>query len=135
MKAVERKLNKAQLAIIWLLVVSLLLAAAYATVIIIVNKKAPSGSGSAKPTLTPLEGESTYLNQLIAYPSVEEGNITFIEMSNKNGRFGVSRYPDDLGNFLFHYYIDGQEGAIPYTPPIISAEGESLAEHSDEEEN
>lgn len=124
MKAVERKLNKAQLAIIWLLVISLLLAAAYATVIIIVNKKAPSGSGSAKPTLTPLEGESTYLNQLIAYPSVEEGNITFIEMSNKNGRFGVSRYPDDLGNFLFHYYIDGQEGAIPYTPPIISAEGE-----------
>ena len=124
MKAVERKLNKTQLAIVWLLVISLLLAAAYVTVIVIANRKAGSGSSSNGTTLTPLEGESTYLNQLIAYPSVEEGNITFIELENKNGKFGVSRYPDDLGNFLFHYYVDGQEGAIPYTPPIINAEGE-----------
>lgn len=124
MKAVERKLNKAQLAIIWLLIISLVLAIAYVGVIVAVNKLANKGSSSGRPTLTPLPGESTYLNQLIAYPTVEEGNITFIEIENKKGRFGVSRYPNDLGNFLFHYYIDGQEGAIPYTPPIINAEGE-----------
>ena len=124
MKAVERKLNKTQLAIIWLLVISLLLAAAYVTVIVIVNKRAFGGTSSGTSNLTPLPGESTYLNQLIAYPTVEEGNITFIEVENKNGKFGVSRYPNDLGNFLFHYYVDGQEGAIPYTPPIINAEGE-----------
>ena len=124
MKVVERKLNKTQLAIIWLLVISLLLAAAYVTVIVIVNKKATGGTSSGSTNLTPLPGESTYLNQLIAYPTIEESNITFIELENKNGRFGVSRYPNDLGNFLFHYYVDGEEGAIPYTPPIINAEGE-----------
>ena len=125
MKIVERKLNKAQLAIIWLLVASILLAAAYATVIVIANKRAQNSTGSsAKPALTPMEGESLYLNQLVAYPTVQEGEITFIQIKNDYGTFGVSRYPNDLGNFLFHYYIDGQEGAIPYTPPIISAEGE-----------
>ena len=124
MKAVERKLNKAQLAIIWLLIISLVLAIAYVGVIVAVNKLANKGQSSGGTTLTPLPGESTYLNQLIAYPTVEEGNITFIEIENKHGRFGVSRYPNDLGNFLFHYYVDGQEGAIPYTPPIIGAEGE-----------
>ena len=126
MKAVERKLTKAQLAIIWLLVAAILFAAAYATVIVIVNKRASSGSslGSTAPSLTPLEGESVYLNQLVAYPTVEEGQITFMQIKNSYGTFGVSRYPDDLGNFLFHYYIDGKEGAIPYNPPIVNAEGE-----------
>ena len=100
MKAVERKLNKAQLAIIWLLIISLVLAIAYVGVIVAVNKLANKGQSSGGTTLTPLPGESTYLNQLIAYPTVEEGNITFIEIENKHGRFGVSRYPNDLGNFV-----------------------------------
>ena len=124
MKAVERKLKKSHLAIIWLLVISLLLAAAYVAVIVIATKRAGSSSSSGGSTLNPIEGEGTYLNQLVAYPTIEEAQITFIEIENKNGRFGVSRYPNDLGNFLFHYYVDGEEGAIPYTPPIISAEGE-----------
>ena len=124
MKAVERKLKKSHLAIIWLLVISLLLAAAYVAVIVIATKRQGSGSGSGGTTLTPIEGEGTYLNQIVAYPTIEESQITFIEIENKNGRFGVSRYPNDLGNFLFHYYVDGKEGAIPYTPPIIGAEGE-----------
>ena len=70
-----------------------------------------------------LEGEGTYLNQMVAYPAIQESQMLFIEISNKTGRFGVSRYPNDRGNFLFHYYVDGQEGAIPYTPPIVNAEG------------
>lgn len=124
MKAVERKINKAQLAIIWLLVISLLLAAAYVTVIVVVNKRAGNGMAQGAPAPKPLEGESTYLNQLIAYPSIEEAEITFIEIENKKGKFGVSRYPNDLGSFLFHYYVDGKEGAVPYMPPIMNAEGE-----------
>ena len=124
MKAVERKLKKSHLAIIWLLVISLLLAAAYVAVIVIANRRAGTGSSSAGNTITPIEGEGIYLNQLVAYPSIEEGQITFIEIENKNGKFGVSRYPNDLGNFLFHYYVDGQEGSIPYMPPILNAEGE-----------
>ena len=124
MKAVERKLNKAQIATIWLLIISVLLAAAWLTVTLVVKKLASSQggtSGTAKPEI--MEGESTYLNRLVAYPMIEEGEITYIEIKNKTGNFGLSRYPDDRGSFLFHYYIDGKEGAIPYTPPIVNAEG------------
>jgi hypothetical protein len=124
-KAVERKLNKAQIATIWLLVISILLAAAWLTVSL-VAKKLASGqggqSGAGKPEI--MEGESTYLNQLVAYPMIEEGEITYVEVKNKTGNFGLSRYPDDRGSFLFHYYVDGKEGAIPYTPPIMNAEGD-----------
>ena len=125
MKAVEkRKLNKAQLATVWLLIISVILIAAYVTVIAVVNKLASnnSSSGSGKPDV--MEGEGTYLNQLVAYPSIEEAQITFIEVKNPKGKFGLSRYPDDKGSFIFHYYVDGQEGAVTYTPPICGAEGD-----------
>ncbi|MBQ7343478.1 MAG: hypothetical protein IJW53_01795 [Clostridia bacterium] len=125
MKAVERKLNKAQITTIWLLIISVLLAAAWLTVsLVIKNLSSQGGSSSGNQAPTPLEGEATYLNQLVAYPTIEEGEITYIEIKNKTGDFGVSRYPDDNGSFLFHYYVDGQEGAIPYTPPIMGAEGD-----------
>ena len=124
MKAVERKLNKAQLVTIWLLILSLVFAAAYVTLILVARKLASENTGSGS-TNTPeiMEGEGTYLNQLIAYPSIEESQITFLEVKNSKGKFGLSRYPDDLSSFIFHYYVDGQEGAVTYAPPITSAEG------------
>ena len=124
MKAVERKLNKAQLVTIWLLILSLVFAAAYVTLILVARKLASENTGSSGTT-TPeiMEGEGTYLNQLIAYPSIEESQITFLEVKNSQGKFGLSRYPDDLSSFIFHYYVDGQEGAVTYAPPITSAEG------------
>ena len=126
MKAVERKLNKAQLAIVWLLVITLVLAAAYVTLVVVARKlsEAASGVGSSSTAPTPLEGESVYLNQLVAYPTVDENNITFIEIENEHGRFGVSRYPNDLGAFLFHYYEGDDETTIPYMPPILGSEAD-----------
>ena len=124
MKTVERKLNKAQIATIWLLIISVLLAAAWLSVTLVIKKLASNNGGSSGGSAPELmEGEATYLNQTVAYPMIEEGRITFIEVKNKSGNFGVSRYPDDRGSFLFHYYVDGKEGAIPYTPPIMGAEG------------
>ena len=123
MRAVERKLNKKQLVTVWLLIISVVLAAAYAAVMIVIKKRATGAEEQNKVTLTPLEGEALYLNQLIAYPPIEEAQITFLEISNKTGKFGVSRYPDDRGSFLFHYYVDGQKEFIPYMPPITGAEG------------
>lgn len=126
MRAVERKLSKAQIATIWLLIISLVLAAACLTTVLVIKKISENNKGNGqtveKPELKP--GESTYLNQMIAYPWIEEGQILFVELKNKTGNFGLSRYPDDQGSFLFHYYVDGKEGAIPYTPPIVGAEGE-----------
>ena len=61
---------------------------------------------------------------LFRSPTIEEGEILFIEIENTSGKFGVSRYPDESGSFIFHYYVDGEERAIPYTPPITGAEGD-----------
>ena len=124
MKTVERKLNKAQIATIWLLIISVLLTAGIITVVAIANYKAKnqSNNSSTGATLDLKPGESSYLNQRIVYPSIEESEILFLDIQNKDGRFGMSRYPNEQGNFLFHYYVDGEEKAIPYTPPITGAE-------------
>ena len=124
MKVVERKLNKAQIATIWLLIISVLLTAGIITVVAIANYKAKnqSNNSSTGATLDLKPGESSYLNQRIVYPSIEESEILFLDIQNKEGRFGMSRYPNEQGNFLFHYYVDGEEKAIPYTPPITGAE-------------
>jgi hypothetical protein len=124
-KVVERKLNKAQIATIWLLIISVLLTAGIITVVAIANyqKKNQTGTSSGGSSLDLKPGESTYLNQRVVYPSIEESEILFLEISNSDGKFGVSRYPDENGSFLFHYYVDGEEQAIPYTPPIVGAEG------------
>ena len=109
MKKVERKLSKAQITTICLLVVSIILGAAYFTVSAILKNKSSGSTPSTRPSLDLLEGESSYLNQPVAYPSIEESDILAIEVNNPTGRFGVSRYPDDLGSFMFHYYVNGIE--------------------------
>ena len=125
MKAVERKLNKAQLATIWLLIISLLLTGAYVISLVIVNKRAKENTGSttANAPLDIKDGEGVYLNTLIAYPRIKESEILFMEITGGGEKYGVSRYPDDNGSFFFHYYVDGQKESIPYMPPIVSAEG------------
>lgn len=125
MKAVERKLNKAQLATIWLLIISVLLAGAYAISIAIVNKRAKDNAASNgnNTVLDVREGEGVYLNTPIAYPRITESEILFMEISGGGEKYGVSRYPNDDGGFIFHYYVDGQKESIPYMPPIMTAEG------------
>ena len=124
MKIVERKLNKAQIATIWLLIISVLLTAGIITAIAIANHlaKKQTNNSSGGNTLDIRPGESAYLNQRIAYPSIEEAEILFLEIENKSGRFGVSREEDETGDFLFHYYEGGEKNLIPYVPPIVGAE-------------
>ena len=130
MKAVERKLNKAQLATVWLLIISVLLTVAYVTVILVANYISSKNSGSNGIDLPkPMEGEDTYLNQLVAYPAIEESQITFLEVTNSKGKFGISRYPDDKGGFIFHYYLKNEDGTYQdessvYMPPISGTEND-----------
>ena len=56
MKAVERKLNKAQLVTIWLLIISLVLATAYITLILVARKLASSNSGSTGSNIPEIIG-------------------------------------------------------------------------------
>ena len=127
MRSVEKKLSKSQIFTICLLIISILLTASYFVIDAIIQKRLEellnSSSGSTS-NIEILDGESIYLNQPVAYPTIEESEILFLEVENSDGRFGVSRYPDEQGSFIFHYYVDGKEQAIPYTPPITGAEGE-----------
>ena len=128
MKVVNKKLNKSQLITIWLLVASVLLLAAYFVVSAISDKMAQNNSNKPSSTVDIKPGESSYLNQPIAYPSIQENQILLLQVNGPKGKFDLSRYPDDQGSFMFHYYVDGEDGqeksvAIPYVPPIYGAEG------------
>ena len=125
MKVVNKKLNKAQLATICLLIASIVFLGAYFTVGAIADNIASNQTGSSNTgnKLELWEGESTYLNQPVAYPSIQEKQMLVLRVDGPEGKFDISRYPDDQGSFMFHYYVDGQENSIPYVPPIYSAEG------------
>ena len=124
MKVVNKKLNKAQLATVCLLVVSILLLSAYLLVSAIIKNRAsaPSGNTGSGSSLELWEGESSYLNQPVAYPAIQEKQILLLRVDGPEGKFDIARYPDDQGSFMFHYYVDGEEKSIPYVPPIYSAE-------------
>ena len=69
-----------------------------------------------------LNGESLHLNHPIAYPYVKESQITSIEIQRPNDSFSLTRSEDYSNDFVFKYYIDGQNEAITYAPPITNAE-------------
>ncbi len=119
MKQIKRKLNNRQIATICLLIASILFLSAYVVISVVIANIDNNNSGTDAP-LDLLPGESSYLNQPIAYPTVNESAMLTIEVNIKGDRYGVSRYPDDLGSFMFHYYKDGSEEIIPYIPPIYS---------------
>lgn len=67
-----------------------------------------------------LDGESSYLNHPIAYPHIEESQITSISIQGPNDDFSLTRSEDYSDSFVF--YIDGQDEVTTYAPPITDAE-------------
>ena len=67
-----------------------------------------------------LDGESSYLNHPIAYPHIEESQITSISIQGPNNDFTLTRSEDYSDSFVF--YIDGQDEVKTYAPPITDAE-------------
>ena len=125
MKVVNKKLNRSQLVTICLLVASILLLAAYFTVSAIAKNMTSDSTETPNTGSFELqEGESSYLNQPVAYPAIQEKQILLLQIDGPEGKFDISRYPDDQGSFMFHYYVDGEKNSIPYVPPIYSAEGD-----------
>ena len=128
MKVVNKKLSKAQLATICLLIASIVFLGAYFAISAISKKLASNNSGNTRPSapsIELIEGESSYLNQPVAYPAVQENQILLLQVDGPSGKFDISRYPDDQGSFMFHYYTDDEKSvAIPYIPPIYGAEGD-----------
>ena len=112
MKKVERKLNKAQLATIWLLIISVVLTGAYLIFLAIANKRAleAENAANAQALIELKPGESySFNNSPMAYPAIAEKEILFVDITNHKTeeRFGIFREPDENdqpnGSFMFHY--------------------------------
>ena len=69
-----------------------------------------------------LEGESLHLNHPVAYPYIQESQITSIEVIGPNEIFSLTRSKDYSNDFVFNYRISIQDEPIIYAPPITNAE-------------
>jgi hypothetical protein len=116
MKYVKRKTNKIHLAIALLISFAVLLA--LAVVLGLTLFKDDIQPESEKPEI--LEGEDIYYNMAIAYPVVEEKNITMIGVKNKNGAYDLVR-PDEGGTMLL-CYTDKNGDTKVYYPSILAEE-------------
>ena len=119
MKQIEKKnLSRTTIIIIALCVILALLVGTY---FIVKGVKKSTGTKTEPPTILP--GEAIYGNMTLAYPRVEEVNITHLLVRNKNGSFDLIRYPDENGKMWLSYDNgDGVENMIPYAPPIMSTD-------------
>ena len=127
MRKVERKLNKAQLITVWLLIISVLLTCAYISVYVIAKRRAQKQSQTDKGSvITDIrEGEAlSSVGMPLAYPEIAEKEILFVDIENRkaNERYGIFREPDannkPNGRFLFQYYSKDINDFLTYMPPI-----------------
>ncbi len=91
-----------------------MLAAAIITGVVYANK---GKSEDKKDPPEIMDGESTLYNYAIAYPTMNEGDITYIDISSVNGGYGMSR-PEDGDNFEF-YSVDKDGNVKIYYPDIV----------------
>ena len=125
MKQVKKfKLSKTHKLLIIMAAVLALLIGAYFIISAIADSKTPDEPEKTPPPQI-LDGEALYLNQAVAYPRLEEGQILSILVSNKEGTFDMTRWPDEKGCFWLGYDAgDGVEHMVQYIPPIVDAEGD-----------
>lgn len=129
-ESIARSKKKMRMTLILLAVFIVLLAAAIIAAVII-DKKA-SEAGTTTTTVPPeiIEGEGLYRNYAVAYPVVEDEDITRITVNNttlKDGYFTLYRSDAVDDDFLFAY-MDGGEIKVYY--PSICDDDTSF-EYSD----
>ena len=125
MKQVKKfRLGKTGKMIVIMCSVLALLIAAYFIITAIANSRTPAPEEEKTPPEL-MAGEALYLNQTVAYPRLEEGKILSILVTNSEGTFDMTRWPDEKGCFWLGYDAgDGIEHMVQYIPPIVDAEGE-----------
>ena len=123
MKTVTKnKLSKAKIGLIALAAALVLLIIAYIVISLIIGAIEKENANKL-PDIREELGESIYAGQPIAYDRLSEAEILSIVVDNDNGKFDLSRWPDDKGEFWFGYQpIGGEEQMVQYIPPILSAE-------------
>ena len=101
---------------------ALLVSAVLCAVLIPILNSQDDPTPSNPPEIMP--GEAIYLNTTVAYPMVNQANITYILVENENGTFDMTR-PDAAGAFWFSYDLGGgAQNTVLYAPPIMETEGE-----------
>ena len=129
MKKVEkRRLSKNLLHLIILGVMLILLIGALFIVRAVSKNKAQGGGGTVTlPDIREELGESSYINVPLAYPRIEESQMNYLLVYNRDDKgnlrtFDLTALSD--GSFILSYSLDGStKNMIPYIPSIVSAEG------------
>lgn len=129
-ESIARSKKKMRTTLILLGVFVILLAGAIVASVLI--KNSVSGNGDKTPTVPPeiIAGEGIYRNNAVAYPVVEDKNITRITVNNstlKDGYFTFYRSEVVDNDFLFAYMDNGE---IKVYFPSICDEDSSF-EYSD----
>ncbi len=127
MKKVEKfKLQKNHKILIITAAVLVLLVAAYFVIGAIASYlKKKNQTEAETPYYNEALGELLYLGNAIAYSPIEERDILSILISNEEGVFDLTRYPDDNGYFWIGYDDgNGVKNMAQYIPPIMDVEGD-----------
>jgi len=121
-----KTVKKQRIAKQWIALIALLAVFAALLGVYFIVEAVNASSQTEPPKTEPPEifdGESSYLNRPLAYPLLEQSEIQYIYISNENGTFDLTR-PDEKGCFWLSYDNgNGIQNAVPYQPPILSAEG------------
>ncbi len=120
MKAVKKfKLQKNHITLIVLSLVLVLLIAGYLIVDAVI---AALPDEKEKPTYDLEEGESLFAGVPVAYPRVEEKQMTYIYIDNHEATFDLTRMGSEF--VLGFGDLDGDKIPDSYLPPIVGAEGD-----------
>ncbi len=119
MKQVTKKINKAQITTICLLIAAILFSAAYLVIKkIILTAQTDSTDTSS---LEIYEGESVYNSIRVAYPVISTSQIVSVQVHSADDRYGIVK--NDAGEFLFYYYPDDENTPTVYIPPVSLSVG------------
>ncbi len=128
MKQVEkRKINKNLLRLIALFVTLLVITGVYLLVTLTDKGDGNGGSTPSLPEVDTALGESVYLNMPLAYSRLEEGEIDYIRIRNrdKDGKLRLFDLASVNGTFILSYSLDGsEEKMVQHMPGITGAEGD-----------
>ena len=129
-ESIARGKKKMRTTLILVGVFALLLAGAIILSVVLGNKAADTGNNGPAPIPEIIDGEALYRNTAVAYPVVDDKNITRITVNNtnlKDGYFTFYRSEAVDNDFLFAYMDDGEIKV--YYPSIC--EEDSSFDYSD----
>lgn len=121
MQNAEARKKQTRLIIILASVLLFLILAVIATKIIVDNLQSDDPLDYEPPQI--LEGEGLLSNYyLLAYPQVQTKDMTYIEVTTPDGKYGI-QCDEETGDMYILHTPEGEDELQLYLPPITGAEG------------